>query len=297
VIVLAKAVALQYRSLRPDEVSAAADVFLVSIVELARSHGLPAPTGYTRASVEPAYEHLRRTGIFEVAVLDGKIVGIAAAIVRDSIWFLAMFWVLPEYKQRGLGRPLLERVRELGVTRGAKVFCTWSSIDFAAVASYLKLGLLPAGPIFTFSGRLNQLPNVSPAVRGAPLEPAHASAIDQIVRGTPRSQDHAFLVASGARGIELEIDGKIAGYYYVQGGAIGPAAWLDEQHAEAVLEYALRDASIQTGVVKLVALGLNETAVRLASAYGLRLVGASHWLRSEPFGRLNCYVPSGPALF
>ena len=269
----------------------------MSIAELARSHGLPAPTGYTRASVEPTYEYLRRSGLFEVAVLDGKIVGIAAAIVRDSIWFLAMFWVLPEYKQRGLGRPLLERVRELGVTCGAKVFCTWSSIDFAAVASYLKLGLLPGGPIFTFSGRLAQLPKLSPAIRSAPLEAAHAHAIDHIVRGTPRSQDHAFLAASGARGVQLQIAGKIAGYYYVQGGVIGPAAWLDESQGQAVLECALRDASIQTGMVKLVALGLNETAVRLASAHGLRLVGASHWLRSEPFGRLNCYVPSGPALF
>ena len=50
--------------------------------------------------------------------------------------------------------------------RGAKILSTWSSIDFVAVASYLRLGMMPAGPVLTFSGECTSEPVVpSPAMR------------------------------------------------------------------------------------------------------------------------------------
>ena len=166
---------LNYRGLLRTEIPIAVDVFLIGVRELAQSRGLPAPSNYTRESVTPAYEHLFETGIFEVAELDGHIVGFAAAIVRDSIWFLAMFWVLPEHKLRGIGRPLLERVQKLGAEQGATILATWSSIDFAAVASYLKLGLLPGCQIFTFTGALSKPPTVHSEADRASLDLAQAS--------------------------------------------------------------------------------------------------------------------------
>jgi GNAT superfamily N-acetyltransferase len=286
-----------YRRLRREEVPTAADVFLVSVAELARRHGLPAPVSYTRASVVPAYEHLLETGIFEVAELDGKIVGIAAAVVRDAIWFLAMFWVLPEYKLQGIGRPLLERVERLGHEQGASVRCVWSSIDFAAIASYLKLGMMPAGPIFTFAGPIKKPPAAHPEARLLPLAAVHASAIDRVVRGSARELDHAFWHARGVPAYELEIEQRVAGYFYVKDGVIGPAAWLDAADADALLSHALQQASAQASEVKLVALGSNQSAIRHATEAGLRLVSGSHFLSSAEFGKLDCYLPSGPALF
>lgn len=286
-----------FRSLRREEVPIAADVFLVSLAELARTHGLPAPLSYTRASVVPAYEHLFETGIFEVAELDGKIVGIAAAVVREAIWFLAMFWVLPEHKLRGIGRPLLERVQRLGEEQGATVRCVWSSIDFAAIANYLKLGMLPGGPIFTFSGPLRNQPMKHPEARLRELDPAQATLIDRFVRGVARDRDHEFWRARGMLAHQLEIEQQVAGYFYVKDGVIGPAAWLAPASGDALLSHALQQASAQAKEVKLVALGVNHTAIRHATNAGLRLVTASHFLSSEVFGKLDCYLPSGPALF
>jgi GNAT superfamily N-acetyltransferase len=286
-----------YRPLRPDEVPIAADLFLVSLAELAARHGLPAPVSYTRASVIPVYEHLFETGMFEVAELDGKIVGIAAAVVREAIWFLAMFWVLPEHKLKGIGRPLLERLQRLGEEQGASVRCVWSSVDFAAIASYLKLGMMPAGPIFTFAGPLHERPAGPPEVRLCELAPEHASSIDRVVRGVSRELDHAFWRAQGMRAHQVEIQQQVMGYFYVKDGVIGPAAWLDPAAGDALLSHALEQASQQAPEVKLVALGSNQTAIRRATASGLRLVSASHFLSSATFGKLDCYLPSGPALF
>ena len=286
-----------YRRLRHEEIPIAAELFLVSLAEFAQTHGLPAPVSYTRESVEPAYAHLLETGIFEVAEVEGKIVGIAAAIVRDAIWFLAMFWVLPEYKLQGIGRPLLERVLCLGEGQGASVRCVWSSIDFAAITSYLKLEMMPVGPILTFSGPLESPPAAHPEVLLSDLEPEQACAIDRVVRGTARELDHAFFRARGMAAHQLQIEQRVAGYFYVKEGVIGPAAWLDPAHGDALMSHALQQASSQAASVKLVALGTNQTAIRHATRAGLRLVSASHFLSSAAFGKLDCYLPFGPALF
>lgn len=286
-----------FRRLRREEVPIAADVFLVSLAELARANGLPVPVSDTRESVIPTYEHLFETGIFEVAELEGKIVGIAAATVRDAIWFLAMFWVLPEHKLRGIGRPLLERVQRLGDEQGATVRCVWSSIDFAAIASYLKLGMMPGGPIFTFTGPLRSVPRLHGEAHVAELEPQQASAIDSVVRGAARESDHAFFRARGMAGYQLQMGARMIGYFYVKDGVIGPGAWSAPEYGDALLSHALQQASKQATDVKLIALGVNQSAIRCATEAGLRLVSASHFLGSAVFGKLDCYLPSGPALF
>jgi len=260
-----------FRRLRRDEVPIAADVFLVSLAELARTNGLPAPVSYTRASVIPVYEHLFETGLFEVAELDGKIVGIAAAAIRGPIWFLAMFWVLPEFKLQGIGRPLLERVQRLGDEQGATVRCVWSSVDFAAIASYLKLGMMPGGPIFTFAGPPRGVTPMHDEAHLTELDPRQASAIDSVVRGVAREQDHAFFRARGMSGYQLRIEDQVVGYFYVKDGVIGPAAWTAPIHGETLLNHALQQASAQASEVKLIALGVNQSAIRCATNAGLRM--------------------------
>lgn len=274
----------------------AADVFFAAFAELARQHGLPpVPTG--REPLLRVYEHLLETGIFEVAELDGKIVGFAAATVRDSLWFLAMFFMLPEYKSQGIGRPLLERVQQLGEARGASVRGVWSSPDRAAIASYLKLGMMPVGPIFTFAGPLLSEPAAHPEARLVELDAGQASAIDRVVRGVTREQDHAFWRAGELEGFQLEVAQRPIGYFYVKDGVIGPAAWTEPVHGAALVSHALRHASTTAAEVKLIALGVNQTAIQQAIGAGLRLVATSHFLSSSSLGKLDCYLPSGPALF
>lgn len=285
-----------YRRVREEEIPATIDLFLTALTDYTRRHGLAAPS-YTPADITPLYQHLFSTGIFEVAEERGRIVTICSAIVRDDLWFLSMFWALPELRGRGIGRPLLERVFAEGKRRGATRFSTWSSLDSTAVSTYLKLGMFPGGPILTFTGAPKQLPAPSAAVRLAPFEADVADRIDRAVRGATRPVDHAYFAAQGARGFQVDAGRGPIGYFYVKGGVIGPAAWLEPEHGRAVLSHALAQASASDAEIKLIALGVNETALRVALECGLRLTGSAQWLRSEPFGEPDRYVPSGPGLF
>lgn len=286
-----------YRAARREDIPEAAELFILAVSELARRHGLqPAP--FLQPAVEALYTHLFETGIFHVAEANGRVVAICCGVVREELWFLSMFWVLPDQRVSGLGRPLLEQVTAEARARGAQTLSTWSSIDFVAVASYLRLGMMPAGPVLTFSGECTNLPAEPPGLEAKELEPSVASAIDALVRGTPRPVDHAFFRAREGSARQLERAGKPIGYFYASQGVIGPAAWLEPEDATLVLAAALREASEQqNGKVRLMIPGVNQAALAAALAAGLKLNGAAHFMTSGAFGRLEQYLPSGPGLF
>jgi hypothetical protein len=258
---------------------------------------LPEPKHYTRASVEPIYAHLFRTGIFRVAEADGRIVSICSAIVRDKLWFLSMFWALPEFQQNKIGGPLLTQVWEEGRRHGAEIDFTWSSIDFPALGVYMKRGMLPVCQIFTLAGAPTTAPSVPSGYALEPLEPAFASRLDALVRGTSREVDHTFWRAQAGRLCQVRAAREIVGYFRVEGGAIGPAAWTESVHAAPVLALAIAQAKRDAAEIRLVAPGVNHSALALALQIGLKLVGSAHLLSSRPFGALERYLPSGPAVF
>jgi GNAT superfamily N-acetyltransferase len=244
------------------------------------------------------YGHLFETGIFHVAQDGERIVAICCGVVREHLWFLSMFWVLPDQRVSGLGRPLLEQVTTEARARGARTLSTWSSIDFVAVASYLRLGMMPGGPVLTFGGECASEPPPPPGVELGELQPDVAAAVDVVIRGTPRPLDHAFFRAREGCARQLERLGKPIGYFYASQGVIGPAAWLEADDAPLVLAAALREARRQqSGKVRLMIPGTNHAALTAALAAGLKLSGAAHFMTSEPFGRLEQYLPSGPGLF
>ncbi len=286
-----------YRPLRREEIPQAAELFIVAVSELARRHGLQSAS-YLQPAVETLYAHLFETGVFHVAQDGESIVAICCGVVRDQLWFLSMFWVLPDQRVSGLGRPLLEQVTAEARARGARTLCTWSSIDFVAVASYLRLGMMPAGPVLTFSGACADQPAAPHGVEEKELRADVACALDAIVRGTPRPLDHAFFRARQGSATQLERQGKAIAYFYVSEGVIGPAAWLEPDDAPLVLAAALREARRQQpDKVRLMIPGVNQPALTAALAAGLQLSGAAHFMTRGPFGRLGQYLPSGPGLF
>lgn len=287
---------IDYRPLRREEIPEAAQLFLVAVADLARRHGLP-PAAYSQPAIEILYTHLFETGVFHVAQEGDRILGICCGVLRDEIWFLSMFWVLPEQRVQGLGRPLLEQVTAEARARGAKILSTWSSIDFVAIANYLRLGMMPGGPVLTFSGECSREPVAPSGVELRELSPDVASAIDSVVRGTPRPLDHAFFRAREGSAWQVERAGKSLGYFYANQGVVGPAAWLDPADAELVLAAALCEARRQQAKVRLMIPGVNQAALRAALAAGLKLSGSAHFMTSAPFGKLAQYLPSGPGLF
>ena len=287
-----------YRRAREDDVPAAADVYCESVADMFVRHGIAQPTP-PRDVVIAAFGHVLRTGDFHVAEVDGRIDGIASAVVRDGLWFLSTFWVRPAAQQRGLGGPLLDRAWADGVAAGATTFFTYASVDRTGTSMYLRRGMVPGWQILVFVGAPKRLPDAPAGYDVAPLTPDVAGDLDADVRATRREVDHAWWLGDSTpfRGRLATRGGEVVGYFYVVHGSIGPACWTDDRHADAVMSLALRDAASDAPEVKMIVPGANHAAIRFALAAGLRFANHSHFLTTAPFGRMERYLPSGPSLF
>lgn len=284
-----------HRDIRPDECRAAAQLFVDALTALTQRVNAPPPPPELVDEEEAGYAFVAKSGIFRVATIDERIVTLACAIVRDDQWFLSGFWADPALRGQGIGGPLLREVWEEGTRRGCRARLVWASVDPTAIASYLKLGMLPGSQLLAFAGA----PRVTaPRVEIAALTVADAAAIDRVVRGVPRDVDHAWWL-SEPRNVARVVRqrGRALGYYYAAKGRIGPVAWLDDADGETVFTAALAEAASQAAEAKVVIPGMNHTAIRLALAAGLRYERNSHLLWTEPIGQMERYVPSGPLLF
>lgn len=289
-----------YRPAGDEDVGGAVDVFMTSVAEMAArtgATGIPMPP---RAAVETSYRHILRTGIFHVAEDEGGVIAVCHAVVRDRLWFLSAFWALPETQRRRVGGPLLRRVVEEGERAGAKKFFTWSSPDTTAMAAYLRSGMLPGYQILMFAGAPEHLGEPREEFDVRPLELPGATWLDARVRETPRAVDHKYWLSQDSyagRQVVRRAGGRLVGYFYTANGLVGPAAWVDEADSDALLTIACREAAGRAAEVRLLVPGANHDAIRFALRAGLRLTGFSHLLTSAPFGRMEQYLPSGPALF
>ncbi len=286
-----------YREARPEDLPAMVDLFAASVSDMFGRNRvrLAIPP---KPAVLDAYRHVLASGLFRVAEVADRIVGIAGAVVRDDLWFLSAFWVLPGYQNAHLGMPLLRQVWEAGLERGARVGITWSSVDLAAVAAYLKLGLRPYCPLLILEGESAVAPTIPAAYRARNLDAGVAEAIDRRIRGTAREIDHRMWIRrEGSAATQIECDGRVVGYAYAANGIVGPAAWTGPQHAAAVLSSGVREAVRQTPGIRVSVPGVNHAALQFALDIGLRLTGTAHLLATSPFGCMEQYVPSGPSLF
>jgi GNAT superfamily N-acetyltransferase len=286
-----------YRPVREDEIGETAEIFLIACADMYARHGIDAATPEP-AVVEQGYRHVYETGIFHVAEVGGRIAAICNAIVRERLWFLSGFWMLPEFQRQRIGSALLKQVKDAGAHVGADTFFTWSSVDQTAMASYMKQGMLPGYQILTFAGAVRDLPSSGDEYEVQTLLLSNATALDKGVRAAAREADHNFwLSTAGHEGRQLVRDDRLIGYYYFHNGVIGPAAWNDAADAEALLAAACCEAASNSEQIKLMIPGINHTAIRFALHAGLRLSAYSHLLTTAPFGRMEQYLASGPLLF
>ncbi|HEX8129148.1 MAG TPA: GNAT family N-acetyltransferase [Pyrinomonadaceae bacterium] len=286
-----------YRAAREEEIPATLDLFLEAVAHLYRHHNLEMPLP-PRPAVETAYRHIFKTGIFRVAESEGRIVAIGHAIVRDALWFLSGFWARPEWVAGGVGGRLLREVWREGEAAGAQKFFVWSSMDVTAIASYLKMGMLPGYQVFTFNGRPTNLPDAPAGYTVEPLSLEAACGIDREVRETRREEDHRhWLSEVRLEGRQVRHKGRLVGYYYFKGEAFGAAAWMETEGAEAILTLGCREAAAQSETISLRVPGINHNAIRFALRHGLRLTATAHLFTTAPIGRMEQYLASGPSLF
>jgi GNAT superfamily N-acetyltransferase len=288
---------IQYRPARPEDVPEMADLFLEAVGNMYARNGITAPVP-PRPAVLAAYEHVHSTGIFHVAELDGRIVAIAGAIIRDHLWYLSAFWARPDLQRRGIGMPLLRSVWSAGQEIGAKIFFTWSSVDTTAMASYMKLGMYPGYPILLFEGAPHKLPEVASGYEVTILEKRRAMELDQEALGIRRPADHDLWSGrAGFEGRQVLHWGEVVGYYYLGKGSLGPVAWRKATEGQALLTLAFREATVATPQIRLAVPGINYAALRFVFDSGLRLTNFAHFLSTESFGQIDRYLPSGPSLF
>jgi hypothetical protein len=288
---------IEYRPARDEDLPECVELFLESLADMRLRHNLDVPATSLGERMPAFYRHVQRSGIFHVAEVEGKIAALACAILRDRNWFLSGFWARPALQRQHIGMPLLRGVWQAGKEAGATLFFVWSSREPTAMAAYMKLGMLPGSPILSFEGTPRPTGELSAEYDVQPLDKSFAMDMDQVTLGYRREVDHDYFASMGSQGRQVRRNGKPVGYYYISEAGIGPAAWESQEHAEALLTLACREAAAAGSAVAIEIPGMNHAAIRFALQAGLRLTNFSHLLMSAPFGRLENYLPSGPGLF
>ena len=232
-----------------------------------------------------------------MAELDGRIVALACATMREAQWFLSGFWAAPDLRLHGIGGPLLREVFDDGARRGATSFYVWASVDEAALAAYMKLGMLPGTQLFTFQSEPARLPAVRQGYASAAATYETIAALDRDAVGVERRVDHDYWSAHGFALRAVTRGDRVVGFYYLIDGIVGPAAWASDVDGEEVLGFAMREVATTHSVVAMSIPGTNHVALRVALGSGLRLIRLSHLLWTRPIGDMTRYVPSGPMLF
>lgn len=224
-----------------------------------------------------------------VAELDGRVIGVAEAIVRERVWCLSMLAVDPDLQSAGTGRLLLDRAAGYGSAADAGLIV--SSNDPRALQLYARGRLgFALHPTLEAAGEVERraLPRVNGAVRdddGHDLE--GLAALTRAIRGAPYTEELRFVLGQGARLLRA---GE-RGFAVISSNG---EPWLlvarDEASARALLWSAL---ALSDGPVRVRWMtGAQQWAIELATRAGLRprAYGAL-CVRGTP-GSLGPFLPS-----
>ena len=298
-----------FRPGTPNDTPAVYDVFVQALADLDRRKGTP---DGDNVWTDPAwvaawwkrrkrmFDHLASTAEgFWVAEQDGRTIGYARATCHDGVRELTEFFVLPGYQSGGVGRELLARAFPRG---GARRRVIIASSDVRALVRYLKAGVSPRFPIYSFSGTPRPV-NVDTdltveSASAAPETLTALRAIDQAILGFTRDADHAFLLRDRRAEFYRRGD-RVVGYCYV-GHGTGPIALLDASDFPAVLARAETEASQRNEAEFALDIPLiNRAAVDHLLGRGFRLDGTfpMFFMSDEAFGAFERYIVTSPPFF
>jgi GNAT superfamily N-acetyltransferase len=316
---------LTYRPATPDELPACAEVWRVSINDYTRRLGQPDVPDEVGPLLR-LYAHLQAGDPerFVVALrpdpeADGgqRIVGFAAAVRRERLWFLSMLFVLPEAQRSGLGRALMARVLPPSDDADAVRATATDSAQPISNALYATYGIVPRVPLLNLIGlpdrdanAFGDLPSgVMPVpfeelASGGPDGDGHgrlAGVVDELDRallGVAHPIDHRFLRGEGRRGwLYTGPDGAPLGYGYAsEAGRVGPVAVLDDALLAPALGHLTR-AVVPRGALAMWLPGTADRAIVPALRSGFRLEQFPILLCwDKPFADLTRYLPISPGL-
>jgi len=285
------------RPMTPEDVDAAADAGGAALDELIPDDFLPtddAEREELRRRRRVRVEHLRRTdpdGAW-VAELDGEVVGIALALVREGVWGLSLFGVKPGLQGQGIGGPILEGA--LGTARAARAAIILSSTDPRAMRRYFRAGFA-IRPCVAAAGAINR----SRLPAGLASRPGDVDADGELlaaasrhVRGAAHGADVAAMLATG--GALLVRDG--GGFAVHREGSPVVIAAFDDAAATDLAWSCLAAGPPGAPVhFDFISQG-NDWAVAVALDAGLSLSPDGPIFTRGDVGPLAPYLPSGAYL-
>jgi GNAT superfamily N-acetyltransferase len=133
-----------------------------------------------------------------VAERDGRVEGVALALIREGVWGFSLFGVAAALQGRGVGRELFARCWEYGA--GARGHLVLSTTNPQAMGIYARTGL-PIRPCVAAAGipDLSRAPDVDDFVEAGEAGLPLADAIGRELRGAGHGRDIPVPMAHGAR--------------------------------------------------------------------------------------------------
>lgn len=237
--------------------------------------------------------HLQRTdpGGCWVAEHDGRVVGCALGLIREGVWGLSLFALLPDYQGLGIGTRLYAPALDYGAGEPGGIIM--SSLHPAAIRRYARSPGYRLLPAISLSGAWT--PSRAPgALRSRPGDLARdaqtLAAASRFVRGASHLRDLPTLLARP--GVELlVIDGE--GFACAHKGSPWLLAARSEEAAEDLLWGAFasgpRGATVELDCIT----ADNQWALRVGLQAGLAASGCGPLLVRGEVGPMAPYLPSG----
>ena len=225
-----------------------------------------------------------------VAELDGRIVGVAEAIVRERLWVLSLLAIQPGIQSAGAGRAVFDHA--LAYAPSADAGLIVSSNDPRALRLYASRGFA-LHPTLRADGLVDRraLPRGHSAIReddlGEDLE--SLAALTRAIRGAPYTGELRWALKRGARLLRLADRGfAVVG----EDGAMLELVARDDEAASALLWHGLAVAEGPTHIRWIT--GAQRWAVDVLVAARLELAAyGALCVRGTP-GSLRPFLPSGP---
>jgi GNAT superfamily N-acetyltransferase len=222
-----------------------------------------------------------------VAERDGRVIGIAEAIVRERLWCLSMLAVEPGIQGAGAGRLLMERAVAYGQAPDPGLIV--SSNDPRALRLYTEYGFA-LHPTFEASGVVDRrrLPaSTDPVLEGGGEDLEALAALTREVRGAPYTDELRFAFAQGGRLLRIAERGFAA---VNAEGLLWALVARDEEAAGALLWKALALAEAPARVRWITA--AQQWAIDIVARAGLRLTAyGALCVRGTP-GPLAPFLPN-----
>jgi GNAT superfamily N-acetyltransferase len=227
-----------------------------------------------------------------VTEIDGEVVGVALALVRDDVWGLSLFGVRPGLQGQGVGGPLLAAA--LGYAEGRRGGIILSSTDPRAMRSYFRAGF-SVKPALAAAGEINRsrIPSGLKSRAGdVDADRELLDAVSRHVRTAAHGPDlHAFIEGGCA---PVVLDGR--GFAMHRGGSPVVLAAVDDEAATDLLWSCLAGGAAGAAVhVDFITEG-NDWAVAVALEAGLSLSPDGPVFVRGDTGPMKPYLPSGAYL-